>query len=104
MGRLLHIQLFFSGIHAKKSREIARGPGCYANGFTFLDQTYMDFISTKFQGKQKHVLLFLEPLDDSDLRNPCGCLRADILGLIGECKNTRKPNVLTVGSIVFYFS
>lgn len=69
-----------------KSTVMARGRGCYINVFTFLDQTYVGFTGTGFQGKRTHVLLFLEPLDDCDLRNPCGCLRADILGLIRKCK------------------
>lgn len=46
----------------------------------------MDFIGPKFQGKQRHVLLFLEPLDDWDLRNPCGCLRAELLGRFGKSR------------------
>lgn len=79
-----------------RSTVIARGRGCYANVFTFRDLTYMDFIGTKFQGKQKHVLRFLEPLDDSDLRNPCGCLGADVLGLT-------EFNLLSVASVLSFF-
>lgn len=69
-----------------KSTVMAGGRGCSRNVFTFLDQTYMDTTGTKSKGKQKHVLLFLEPLDDSGLRNPSGCSRPAILGLIGKCK------------------
>lgn len=49
-----------------------REGGGYITAWTFLDQTYMDFIGTKFQEKQKRVLLLLEPLGDCAFRNPSG--------------------------------
>lgn len=47
-----------------KGTVIIRVGGCCITVWTFLDQTYMDFIGTKFQEKQKRFLLLLEPLDD----------------------------------------
>lgn len=43
-----------------RSTVMAGGGGGYINISTSLDQTFMDFIGTKFQEKQKHVLLCLE--------------------------------------------
>lgn len=47
-----------------KGTVIVRVGGCCVTVWTFLDQTYMDFIGTEFQEKQKRFLLLLEPLDD----------------------------------------
>lgn len=55
-----------------KGTVIIRVGGCCITVQAFLDQTYMDFIGTKFQEKQKRFLLLLEPLDDCDSRNPSG--------------------------------
>lgn len=46
-----------------KGTVISRERACYTTALTFLDQTYMDFSGTEVQGKQKHVLPLLEPLD-----------------------------------------
>lgn len=66
-----------------KGTVIVRVGGCCVRVWTVLDQTYMDFIGTKFQEKQKRFLLLLEPLDDwpqasqRELISRTGLVKAD---------------------------